>query len=162
MQFTETQRLNSTGFQILYWVSSLPAVFIVFKEAKDQGLNAQILEAAVILFFFTVIYFMVFRLPAKTRIDSVGVHYKYWPFIYKWRTIGWREIASIEIKPVNPLSDFGGWGYRFGWGKKKGIIMGSDKAIYINLNSQKVFVITTDLPDKAQDAINQWHPINLL
>lgn len=165
MQFEETQRLGNTGLNILYIVGSLPPFFIVGKTAYEAESEEVYNETLWALLFITIIfvglYFLLFRASAKTRIDSVGLHYQYWPIIYSWRTIRWSEIEKIEVKTCDPLSDFGGWGYKFGR-KKTGIILGGNQAIYITRANKKTFAITTQKPELARSAIAHWAPENIM
>lgn len=161
MYFEETQRLGNAGFQIFYVLSSLPPFFIVGKTVNDAATEADYNEGLGALLAITIIfvglYFLLFRTSAQTRISSTGVQYKYWPIIYKWRTISWSEIAEIKVKKYDPLSDFGGWGFKFGR-KKTGLILGGDEAIFITRTNKKVFAISTQKPESARKAITQWAP----
>jgi hypothetical protein len=161
MHFEETQKLGSAGFQIFYILSSLPPFFIVGNEVQKAASEVAYRESLgaliAILVIFIGLYFLLFRTSAKTRIDSAGLHYQYWPIIFRWKTIPWREITSIEVKKMSPLTDFGGWGYKFGR-KKTGIILGGDDAIYVTKTNAKVFAISTLKPEAARSAIAQWAP----
>ncbi len=156
MHFEETQRLGNAGFQIFYILSSLPPFFIIGNglsdATSDEAYQETLWTLIAIAIIFVGLYFLLFRTSAKTRIDSVGVHYYYWPVIFKWRTIPWSEIAAIEVKKFSALTDFGGWGYKFGR-KKAGLILGGDEAIYITRTNQKVFAISTQKPEAARTAI---------
>jgi hypothetical protein len=163
MHFLETQRLGNAGFQLFYILSSLPVFFIVGKGLNDatseEAYQETLWALVAIAVVFIGLYFLLFRTSAKTRIDSVGIHYYYWPIIFKWKTIPWREIKTIEVKKFNALTDFGGWGYKFGR-KKTGLILGGDQAIYITRTNQKIFAISTLKPEAASSAIASWAAIN--
>jgi hypothetical protein len=128
---------------------------VVGREIKTNGLDGEMWSLVFLIVVFSLVFLLLFRASAQTRIDSVGVHYRYFPFVPKWRCIAWREVKQIAIKSVSPLSDFGGWGYKFGR-KKRGIILTGDHAIYITQQNDKVFAITTDKPEQARHAIAHW------
>ena len=153
MSFSESQRIN-LGLRVVVIVGMLPAIFIVARTYKQQPTTENLYVLLFMLFFPVVLYVLFLNNQAKTRIDSLGIHYQYWPFIAHWRTINWRDIQRVSIKNIAPLTEFGGWGYKFGR-KKKGIILSGDKAIYIRLTNDKVFAITTTQPEKARCAIAQ-------
>jgi len=163
MQFEEEQSLGNIGFQIFYGLSSLPPFFIIGKglvtAPNDAAYNETLGALIGVIALFIGLYFLIFRTKTKTRIDSAGIHYKYWPLIPNWRTITWREIKTIEVKKYDALSDFGGWGYKFGR-KKTGIILGGDQAIFIEKITGKTFAISTLRTEAAKDAIAYWHPEN--
>lgn len=60
---------------------------------------------------------LIFMLRMETVVDHKGVHYKMWPFHWKFRTIKAEEIEKWEVRKYSPLRDYGGWGIRIGWGK---------------------------------------------
>lgn len=161
MQFQEEQRIGNVGFQIFYGLSSLPPFFIMGNELKkassEDAYNEALFALIGIVILFIGLYFLLFRTAAKTRIDSVGIHYRYWPIIFNWKTIQWSEMISIEVKKYNALNDFGGWGYKFGR-KKSGIVLGGDKAIFIEKVKGKTFAISTFKAEAADAAITYWAP----
>ena len=154
MSFSESQRIN-LGLRVVVLVGMLPAVLIMAREYQRNPNSENFYLLLLMISFPVVIYLLFLNNKAKTRIDSLGIHYQYWPFIARWRTINWSDIQRVSIKNIYPLTDFGGWGYKFGR-KKKGIILSGDKAIYIHLKNEKVFAITTSQPEQARSALVQW------
>ena len=148
MAFQESQKL-SFGIRVLVGVISIPALIVVIRSMILQP--SQETTIAFIIMFVTLAatYFLLINSTAHTRIDTQGIHYKYFPFVRNWKVIPWNGIKSVQVKKVSPLTDFGGWGYRWA-GKKKGIILSGDQAIIIGLTTGKTFVITTQEPDRAQ------------
>lgn len=154
MSFSETQRIK-LGIRLVFLAGIIPAAFIVARAYNQQPTSENLYVLLSILFFPVLLYFLLLNNHAKTRIDSLGIHYQYWPFVAQWRTISWGELQSVSIKRISPITDFGGWGYKFGR-KKRGIILSGDKAIFITLNNNKVFAITTNEPERARKAIEKW------
>lgn len=154
MSFQESQRLN-LGIRMLALVGMIPGVIIVAKTYHEQPTSENLIILLGMILLPVVTYSFFLHNQAKTRIDSLGVHYYYWPFVLRWRTINWSDIQKVHIKNISPLTDFGGWGYKLGR-KKKGIILSGDKAIYIHLKNEKVFAITTNQPEQARSAISLW------
>jgi hypothetical protein len=148
MAFQETQKL-AVGFRILVWIIIIPVVIILIREyTLTQELDV-LLALVFTLGINTLLYFLLLNGSAYTRIDTQGIHYRYFPFVRNWKLIRRNDIQDVRIGNISPLTDFGGWGYRFGR-KKKGLILTGDKAIFIKLNTGKELVITTSLPDHAQ------------
>ncbi len=52
------------------------------------------------------------------------------------------EVSSASVVELNPLVDFGGWGIRFGLGKRTGIVMGSGEALELFRRPSGSLVIT--------------------
>ena len=57
---------------------------------------------------------LVFGLKLKWTISKDSFTFKYNPFYNKWRKIPLAEIKKIETMRINPLKEFGGWGFRYG------------------------------------------------
>jgi len=66
------------------------------------------------------------------------------------------SIQSAAVVEVSALSDFGGWGVRFGAGGRMGIIVRSGKAIEIHRENGLVTVVTVDDADTAAGLINAF------
>ena len=151
MAFQETQKLAS-GIRALVWVIIIPVALLIGVDLKREPTWEAALGLALVIGLNAIIYFLLLNGTAYTRIDTQGIHYKYFPFVRNWKLINWSQIKRVTVGNVNPLTDFGGWGYRFG-GKKKGIILSGGKAIYIVLDTDKTFVITTKMPDQVKREI---------
>jgi hypothetical protein len=160
MHFEEKQRLNQLGFQIIYWLGSLPAFVIVGKEVAQDEMYDGIWMLLAIFLVFAAVYFFVFYTAAQSRIDSIGIHYRYWPFVPKTRTITWKEIKKVEVKTYSALSDYGGWGYKFGR-RKRAIVLGGDYVIAITRQNDSVFAISTQKPEMARSALAHYAPENI-
>jgi hypothetical protein len=68
----------------------------------------------------------------------------------------WHDIKSVTEETVNPLGDFGGWGYRFSFKGMRGIIMGNGHAVKIELKSGKQFVLTTSRKVELLRSVSQF------
>lgn len=55
---------------------------------------------------------LVWLMRLETRIDAVGIHYRYLPLLNRWRHWSWADFRQIQPRTYSPLGDFGGWGIR--------------------------------------------------
>ncbi len=130
------------------------------KVALNPGNQEALFALFGLLTLFALLYFLLIDAQAYTRIDSQGIHYKYFPFVRSWKLIPWSDITQVKITPISPLTDFGGWGYR--WGKKgKGIILSGDRAIVISRTKGKNFVLTTQQEQSALRELQHYAPEKL-
>jgi hypothetical protein len=53
-------------------------------------------------------------------------------------------IRSVHVVQINPVADFGGWGWRWVGGRRVGVIMRAGEAIEVTRQSGSVFVVTVD------------------
>lgn len=54
------------------------------------------------------------------------------------------DIASVQVIDINPMADFGGWGYRWGGNGRSGVIMRTGPSIEVTRRNGKRFVVTVD------------------
>ncbi len=86
-----------------------------------------------------------------TRIDENGVHYRFFPFQFKWHTIRHKDIKEHNIRKISPWSEYGGYGVRNGKSGKAYIIAGND-GLQLTLQNGNSILIGTNQPDKIRSA----------
>ena len=59
------------------------------------------------------------------------------------------DIAAVRVVDVDPTADFGGWGWRWGSGRRTGIIMRRGAAIEVTRRDGRRLVVTVDDADNA-------------
>ena len=89
----------------------------------------------------------IFTFKLQTRIDEKGIHYQFFPFHLKTRTIYWSQIKEVYVRKYDAISEYGGWGVKGGaiWNKKKGKSINVKGNIGIQLtlkNSEKILIGT--------------------
>lgn len=104
------------------------------------------------------LYFIFLRQPLVVRMNPEGIHYFCFPYLRRERSIGWREIENADIVEIHPLTDFGGWGYRMNWGKKKrGYVMKGGPALRVIKKSDSIErIFTINDPEKAMKTIEHY------
>ncbi|MDK9699490.1 MAG: DUF6141 family protein [bacterium] len=85
---------------------------------------------AVLLLLFGVIGIFVPWLILSARLcvevrDS-GVWFRYHPFMFKWKCIGFEDIQSAQAVTYRPILEYGGWGIRIAWGKRAYNVSGNE------------------------------------
>lgn len=59
-------------------------------------------------------------------------------------TVAAADIRSVGVATVDPLGEFGGWGFRWGAPDRSGLIMQAGEAIEVTRSNGKRFVVTVD------------------
>lgn len=109
--FTETQ-----SFLKKWWPITIPMVVVAILPV----LITKQMESALVSFIVIPLVVLLFTvLSLHTRVDDVGVHIRFKPFMFKPKVIKWSEIAKAEVREYSPISEYGGWGYRKGWRRRK-------------------------------------------
>ena len=145
--FKEEQRFTQTWLQVLLAISIIVPIVVVTQKYIEE--NSSISTTKFILTIVTIIVSVafIFFLKLKTRIDDHGIHYQFFPFHLKLKSIQWSKIRSIHIRTYDPIGEYGGWGLKGGflWNKEKGkcVNVSGDIGIQLQLKNGKKLLIGT-------------------
>lgn len=150
--FTETQRFR----QLWIWalLTGLLVLFIwAFVQQIILGIpwgNNPASDTGLILFCLIplgiVVLFLIARL--ETRIDRMGISYRFLPFHRKWRLIEWSTVGRAYIRKYNSIAEFGGWGIRFGLKGGKAYNVSGNHGLQLELKNGKKLLIGTRKPEE--------------
>jgi hypothetical protein len=123
--FKEEQQFRQWWMTLIVMASSIPAaislVYSFFKLSRNSPFDRSTMPLAVsivVLIVVIVVLWVYFSTKLEVWIDQDGVHYRYFPQIYKNKLISKEEIARYEIRKYSAIWDYGGWGVRRGFGRK--------------------------------------------
>jgi len=156
--FKEEQRFTQT------WLLIMLMAIVVFPTIKilQSFINKQVglfyFLGIVSLIIAPCALILIFKL--KTRIDENGIHYQFFPFHLKIKTILWKDIKLAKTRKYKPISEFGGWGLKGGhvFGKRSGIAINVKGNIGIQLvlkNNKKILIGTQKRVD-ANSVISRY------
>ncbi|WP_232771629.1 hypothetical protein [Tenacibaculum sp. Bg11-29] len=93
--FKEEQRFTQTWLHIVMTITAiLPTVIIINKEwigNVDKSLTANKSSLGSIILIILV-HLLIYKATLKTKIDEIGIHYKFIPFHFNDRKISWKVI----------------------------------------------------------------------
>ncbi|MBA4411419.1 MAG: hypothetical protein Q8S54_17110 [Bacteroidota bacterium] len=126
--FKETQQFRQWWYILLIFAATVPVMIMSIYTLYMQTVKGvQIGEspapnAVLIVVFFAmcIAIWVIFSLKLEVWIDQDGIHYRFFPVIFKNRLISKAEIQRYEIRKYSPILDYGGWGIRYGLGRKWG------------------------------------------
>jgi hypothetical protein len=127
---------------------SLTAVLVTVVVAVLFELWALLVVPAVLVVLLGAV------LAFTVRIDAHGLHVR--------SVLGWPrtrvpadEIVRASVTQVNPLGDFGGWGWRAGLDARSvGVVLRTGDALTVERTGDRVFVVTTDDAAEAAALLN--------
>lgn len=79
----------------------------------------------------------------RVRVDATGLTVRSIPFGWPRRRIRVEHIDAVKTVRVNPLADFGGWGWRWG-AAGTGVVAREGQGILVVLHDGRRFVVTVD------------------
>lgn len=112
------------------------------------------------LIIATIISLLVTLLIAITRLDTViksdGIYIRFFPFHFKFQKYPWDTIAQVFVRKYEPISEYGGWGYRLGlFGKGRAFNIYGNQGIQLVFRNGSKLLIGTNRPTEVKEALNQ-------
>jgi len=154
--FKEEQRFTQTWLIVIIVISLIVTLAIILKEIDKLSASEIIISIGTIILASGLIF--LFKL--STRIDEKGIHYKFFPFHLKFKTVVWNDIENAYIRTYDAISEYGGWGIRGGalWYKAKGkaINISGNIGIQLELKDGKKLLIGTNKKEQAQDVLSTY------
>lgn len=156
--FKEEQRFTQLWLIVLLAISMVvPLVFISKSYINNQ---MSTISYVLVLLLIIVSTCGIFLFQLKTRIDERGIHYKFFPFHFKYKTIQWKNIGEAYVRKYDPISEYGGWGVKGGalWNKQNGIAynVSGNIGIQLVLKEGKKILIGTKKEGEANQTINHY------
>ena len=154
--FKEEQRFTQTWLIVIIVISLIVPLAIILKEIYKLS------TSEIIILICTIILAsgLIFLFKLSTRIDEKGIHYKFFPFHLKFKTVVWNDIENAYIRTYDAISEYGGWGIRGGalWYKAKGkaINISGNIGIQLKLKDGKKLLIGTNKKEQAQDVLSTY------
>ena len=162
--FKEEQRFTQTWLIVLMTMSILVPIILIIKEYTSENSTMRTVEFVSTLGTIIGVTLPIFFFKLITRIDEKGIHYRFFPFHRKFRTIQWSDIAAVYVRKYDAISEYGGWGFKGGFRKKKGraINVKGDIRIQLELKSFKKILIGTQKETEAKKVLQNYeYKVNL-
>lgn len=163
-EFKETQWFNR-WFMLLTLLIPLGIMLYCIYAWYIQGVGVDKVPAddyagqALVLGLLGFTCLFMFSLQLHSKIDQDGIHYRYLPFILRWRKLSWYDIESCELKTYAPISDYGGWGIKKSWNAKPAhwsYTISGNQGLFIVLRSGKSLLLGTRKAAEAERVV-QYH-----
>ena len=155
--FKEEQRFTQPLIFVILIISSLVVVGLTTKEFVAENSNMKTVEYVTVLGTYFAVMLPIFFFKLITRIDEKGIHYRFFPFHRKFRTLLWSEIKTAYVRKYDAISEYGGWGIK-GFFRKRGkaINVKGDIGIQLELKNSKLFLVGTQKEDEAKRVLETY------
>jgi len=154
--FQETQRFSSFwwawGLMVLI---VLPFGISLYKHwAGWQTLNtpAFIIPCIVLV----LVNALIFSSKLETIIKADGVYVKFFPFHFSLKRYNWQMLQQVYVRKYYPLSEYGGWGLRWGIAGKAYNISGKWGIQLITKNGKRL-LIGTQRAEEARKVLEAFY-----
>jgi hypothetical protein len=145
--FYEEQKVTQKW--ILFLIYTLLVLSLLVSLLALLEKKAGLFIAFLPFLIMSLIVLLIKSLKLQTRITGEGIYYRFFPVQRRFRVIKKSDIEKLEVKIYDPLSEYGGWGIRYGKNGWADSVKG-DKGIYIRLASHKHILIGTSKPDEVE------------
>ena len=158
--FIEEQKFSQSwlfiGLAIAFVVVGIP--IIKGWDTISQGSFGEMLNdtGGILVILFVFVFFNFFKL--KTRIDEKGVYYQYLPFHFSYRFLPWNTISKCYVRHYNAIFEYGGWGLKFSFRKKRGksFTVKGNIGLQLLLTNGKHLLIGTQKREEIQRTIDKY------
>lgn len=158
--FKEEQRFKQWWLWLILIGINLLFVYGFFKQViagqpfGDKPMGDAGLTVATILTILLSSFFFIHRL--ETMIKADGIYVRFFPFHVKFKYYPWSKITRSYVRRYAPISEYGGWGLRYGIsGKGTAFNVSGDQGLQLEFFDQKKFLIGTNQPEKLSSALSQ-------
>ena len=119
--------------------------------------NQELIIRTTISVIFALLVLMLFKFSNLTiEVKTDGFYYQYFPFHMSVKKIGKEVVKSVTLRAFRPIAEFGGWGIRYGFGRRgKGYIASGNTGVQFVLNNDKKLLFSTTEPEKMRLAIEK-------
>ena len=164
--FSEEQRFDQLWLKVPLYVLAVGNLILFaygfYKQliaGKPWGDNPMSdVGLAFSTFAVLLIWGMVFYLFEKTKLITAiyekEIRLRFPPFFFKEKIIPLQMIKKLEVRKYNPITEFGGWGLRYGLRGKAYNVKGN-MGLQIQFINSKKLLIGTQKPDQVTWAISK-------
>jgi len=158
--YIEEQRFNQPLVIVGLSIAFIVVGFSTMKEWETiaQGSFTEKIGGLSSLLIILLVSLLFTNLNLKTRIDEKGIYYQYKPLHFSFRLVTWERISKCYIRNYDGISEYGGWGIKFSFRKKKGKAFTTKGTIglQIELKNGKKILIGTQKKDELQRVLNTY------
>ena len=157
--FNEEQQFRQLWLMVLLGFSLLVPVGLIINEyiKYNTSMTNNEFLGSLIGIIASVLLIFIFKL--STRIDEKGIHYQFFPFHFSMKTLLWSEITKAEVRTYDPIGEYGGWGLRYSFNKKKGnaVNVSGDIGIQLTLKNGKKLLIGTQKKEAVSRVLKTYN-----
>ena len=153
-EFYEQQKIT----QWWVWVSLLSADIVLgwaiwsdWREGQRE-LPGLLIAGGLML----MLSLMLFFIRLETKVGKDGIQVRFWPFITNWKFISWADCESWEVRKYSPLAEYGGWGYRMGWGRQNvALNLSGNHGLQLKMLDGRKLLVGTLKPDELKMVLSR-------
>lgn len=160
MLFKESQKFRQWWLWVILLGMDALFLFAVARQVigghpfgDKPASNAELLIVTGVLLLFTS---LMLSLRLDTIIKEDGIYVRFFPLQWRFKHYPWDSLIKCFVRSYSPLTEYGGWGLRFGpGGKGWAFNISGNKGMQLQFTNHKKILIGTNRPDEITKALNK-------
>lgn len=172
--YTETQKFNQPWIRILILLATIPLSLVLVYGLYQQVIlgipfgdkpapNFILIVITVFILLLTVVLnglFLTLRLIME--VTEEGLFFRFPPLIRQTKVIRKEDILEYSIRKYSPIKEYGGWGIRWGGGRKgTAYNVKGNVGLQLTLGNGKNILFGTQRPEALIAAIDKMKKTSL-
>ena len=156
--FTESQKFKQWWLWVLLIGINGILIFVLYqqiicgKQFGDKPMSDTGFLRVFGLISSLTLLFLFFRL--ETIIKKDGIYVRFFPIHIAFRKYTWEKIDKAFVRKYNPITEYGGWGLRYGlFGKGKALNVSGNKGLQLVFHDNSQLLIGTNKPEELAQAL---------
>lgn len=156
LTFTESQKFTQMWVWSIVLIIDVFIFMTIYNFVKNEA--ESIIESSngvfliILLLVLILINFFLIGIKLNYTINNEGIKVRMFPFMFNYKHIKFSELSKIYVRKYNPISDYGGWGYRIGiFGKGRALNVKGNMGLQLEFNNGKKLLIGTQKPDELKE-----------
>ncbi|MGB3463660.1 MAG: hypothetical protein WBA74_00245 [Cyclobacteriaceae bacterium] len=153
LYYKEEQRFNSWWVIVLFITLFIGLIIPIYQSVFMGDDAVPLTLLLTVLATMTLVATLIFRAKLELEIDRFAIRYRFSPFINSWKRIDKSEILKAEVVKYNPITEYGGYGYRRTFNKGKALNVKGSIGLRILYGKNKKLLIGTQKPEELKPVI---------
>ncbi len=152
IEFYETQRfcqwwmwLIMIGINAIFLLGCVQQLLLQKPFGDNPVGNMELIIVTAVILLVTALLFAV-RL--HTYVNAEGVYVRFFPLQFRAKFYDWNNIQAAYVRKYNPMTEFGGWGYKVRMNAGKVYSMSGNRGLQLVLMNGKKVLIGTRQPEQ--------------
>lgn len=154
IQFSEVQKFRQIWIQILVGLGFCLLFFALGYQLIRQEPIFSFSSLALIGIVLSGFTAFVYKSHLDTKIDRIGIQYRFFPFQLAHRQITWEQVDEVCIREYDALIEYGGWGARYS-NRGNACIVSGKYGLQMELSDGRKILISTQRPIELETIILQ-------
>lgn len=158
--FSERQRFKQWWLWLILFGINGIFLFGVYKQVflgQQFGDNPMSNLGIFIGTGFTILLTLLFfNFRLDTYIKNDGIYVRLFPFHLQFKYFSWEIITKCYVRQYAPLSEYGGWGIRFGlFDSGTAFNVSGNIGLQLEIKGNKKLLIGTHKPEEIKEVLNK-------